>query len=422
MTTTIAEYSQTEAGLAKLREDYEGAVYDVTTKDGMECARAARALIRGYRTDLETLRKEIKGPALKRCRDIDGEAKRITAELRALEDPIDAQIKEETERKKREKEEAALAEASRVAAIKKRIFDIERVPLGMVGCSSDEISSAIRSLESSDFDVKEFEEFAPEFVAVFAESLGKTKALYESTVQEEQGRAELERLKAEQEARAKEEQARIAAEVRARAEADAESRRKIEEQERKARERIEAEERAARAAREKQEAEARAKQAAEDERLRKERERAEAEERKRREKIEKEEREARERIEREERAARELREAEEAKARAARIAEEEKERQRLAKQEAERAKREAAERKARLEKEELERKVREASEKKQREEREKAEAIEREKQRKEAERMDARHLLGRFLDRFAHIEEFAGIVAAIDEYRKGQTL
>jgi hypothetical protein len=422
MTTTIAEYSQTEAGLAKLREDYEGAIYDVTTKDGMECARAARALIRGYRTDLETLRKEIKGPALKRCRDIDGEAKRITAELRALEDPIDAQIKEETERKKREKEAAERAEAERVAAIKKRISDIERWPLAMVGCSADKIASAIESLESMTIEVENFAEFVGEAALVLGESLRKVRELHESTAREERDRKELARLQAEQEARAKEEQARAAAEARARAEAEAESRRKIEEQERAARERIEAEERAARAAREKQEAEARAKQAAEDERLRKERERAEAEERKRREKIEKEEREARERIEREERAARELREAEEAKARAARIAEEEKERQRLAKQEAERVKREAADRKARLEKEELERKVREASEKKQREEREKAEAIEREKQRKEAERMDARHLLGRFLDRFAHLEEFAGIVAAIDEYRKGQTL
>ena len=75
----IVEYSSTAAALAELRSRY-AAPFDVATAKGMALAKEARAEVRGYRTALETLRKEIKAPALERCRLIDDEAKRITPE------------------------------------------------------------------------------------------------------------------------------------------------------------------------------------------------------------------------------------------------------------------------------------------------------------------------------------------------------
>ena len=112
----IVEYSGTDAALADLASRYGGVVYDVTAKDGMEAARKARAELRTWRVDLEKERVRIKAPALERCRLIDTEAKRITLALSALEDPIDAQIKAEEQRKEDERLAAVRAEEERIAA------------------------------------------------------------------------------------------------------------------------------------------------------------------------------------------------------------------------------------------------------------------------------------------------------------------
>jgi len=106
MNYSITEYSKTAAALAELAEKYQGIVYDVLTPAGLKDAKAARAELRAIRIDLEKTRKEIKSPALLRCQLIDSEAKKIAAELEALENPIDAQIKAEEERKEFERTRA----------------------------------------------------------------------------------------------------------------------------------------------------------------------------------------------------------------------------------------------------------------------------------------------------------------------------
>lgn len=129
----ITEYNQTAAALTELRSRYVR-TYDVTTTAGMAEAKEARATVRGYRVALEKTRVEIKAPALERTRLIDAEAKRITAELLAIEEPIDAAIKAEerriaeaarreaeaklaAERQRRREEEAKRRKAETIAAI-----------------------------------------------------------------------------------------------------------------------------------------------------------------------------------------------------------------------------------------------------------------------------------------------------------------
>lgn len=125
MTTAIHEYSKTEAALADLSARYKDVVFQVTTADGMADAKKSRAELRTYRVDLEKTRKDIKAPALLRCQQIDTEAKRITAQLEALENPIDEQIKKEETRKEEEKNAAARAEQARVLAEQQAIKDAE---------------------------------------------------------------------------------------------------------------------------------------------------------------------------------------------------------------------------------------------------------------------------------------------------------
>ena len=117
--TAIAEYRTTAAALALLRAKY-AAPFDVTTGQGLAAAKVARAEVRGLRGALEKTRAEIKAPVLAQGQRIDAEAKRITAELLAIEEPIDAAIQAEERRKAEEKAARARAEAARVAGLQAR--------------------------------------------------------------------------------------------------------------------------------------------------------------------------------------------------------------------------------------------------------------------------------------------------------------
>lgn len=320
MTTTVAEYSPTEAALADLRQRYKDVVFEVATTKGMEIARKGRAEIRGYRTALEAKRVEIKAPALERCRLIDAEAKRITAELLALEEPIDALIKAEEQRKERERAEKERIEQERIKKIQDAIAGFAS---WVASCASNRaaawIAREIERLEACVIDEK-YGEFVEQAEAAKADALAKIQALHAAAVEQEAEQArikaereELARLRAEQEKREREERARIETERKQRDEEERQRRAKIEAEERAARERIEAQEREARAkreeedriAREKREAEereARKRQAEEDARLKAERDRIEAERRE----VEARERKAREEAEAKEREERRL--------------------------------------------------------------------------------------------------------------------
>jgi len=238
MTTAIAEYSKTDAAIATLQENYGGVLWDVTKPAEMTQAKEARREIRTYRVDLEKLRVELKKDVLERGRLIDGEAKRITEALEAIERPIDAQIKSEEQRKERE----AQAEKLRISQIEQAIADMNLIVPTMTGKSSAVIAKKI-----DDLNVYQVGEWAMEFTTK-ADSVKRTvllalQQLHDAAKAQEEAaaaeaakiaadRAELARLKAEQEERARTEQARIAEETRARAEAEAASRAAIEAAER----------------------------------------------------------------------------------------------------------------------------------------------------------------------------------------------
>ena len=144
--TEIAEYSQTAAALSDLRHRFLGVAFNVSTTKGMDEAKKARQEVKGYRTALENKRKEIKAPALERCR--------------LIEEPIDQQIKAEEARKEAEKAAKAEAERQRVAAIRTQIDAIKNHAAFAVGKSADAILKILSGVEG--FDIGEdFQEFRP---------------------------------------------------------------------------------------------------------------------------------------------------------------------------------------------------------------------------------------------------------------------
>ena len=157
----IVEYSPTEAALTTLSEQYSGVTYDVTTTAGMTEAKYARSIIKGYRTALEKKRVELKAPALERSRLIDAEAKRITAELVKLEDPIDEQIKVEETRKEQEKAAKAEADRQRIANTIGKIEQIKSVAANVTAMKSGEVANVIMRLEKLEVGDDEYQEFRP---------------------------------------------------------------------------------------------------------------------------------------------------------------------------------------------------------------------------------------------------------------------
>lgn len=160
--TTIAEYTDTAAALAELRKRHEGVVYDVRDPKQLKKAKEARAEVKGYRVALEHKRKEIKEPALERCRQIDSEAKRITAELLALEEPLDNQIKAEEARAEEERLRKLEEERQRVEAIQQKIQALRDVAASLVGKPSVIIQGRLARLRN---EAPTEEEFAEHFLS-----------------------------------------------------------------------------------------------------------------------------------------------------------------------------------------------------------------------------------------------------------------
>lgn len=202
--TTIAEYSPTVQALADLRTKYEGVVFDVSTGKAMAVAKEARAELREHRVTLERERVRIKAPALERCRQIDSEAKRITAELVALEGPIDSQIKAEEQRKQLEKEAREQAERDRVIAVNARFEALKALPMRAVNATAAEIESVIA--EAGEIDPESFPDDLQAaavyerriVIAALRAALDRQRAADEDVERAEVERAELVKLRAEQ--------------------------------------------------------------------------------------------------------------------------------------------------------------------------------------------------------------------------------
>lgn len=143
VTKALSDFDAVAAGLAQLEKTHKGVLFEVETHSGMELAKAARAMLRKPRYEIENIRKAAKAPLLAIGKKLDAEAARITAAILALEEPIDQQIKHEETRKEREKQAKIEAEQKRVADILARIEAIRLLPSRSLGKSSVEIKDLL---------------------------------------------------------------------------------------------------------------------------------------------------------------------------------------------------------------------------------------------------------------------------------------
>lgn len=157
----LAELNKVDAGIAQLSERYSGVVFDVQSTKGMDEAKRARLAIREPRYAVERIRKEQASRIRAAQLALNTEAERITFELRKIEEPIDAQIKNEEDRKEREKQEAIRLEQERVAGIRAKIEAISAIALpsatlAMTSQALTELAAHTASMEVLESDYQEF--------------------------------------------------------------------------------------------------------------------------------------------------------------------------------------------------------------------------------------------------------------------------
>ena len=134
-TVNIAVFNQTDAALAALRDKYL-AIPDTNTDEGYTFVKDGLKELTGLRTRLESVRKDVKAPYLQAGKIIDDEAKRITAALVALEDPMKAAKKVVDDRIERERQE-------RIARLQVKVDAIKAMPGQVRGKSSQEIADML---------------------------------------------------------------------------------------------------------------------------------------------------------------------------------------------------------------------------------------------------------------------------------------
>lgn len=261
--TTVPEYAQTALVLNDLKQRFAGRVFESLETDAQrKAARKDIAEVRDYRTGLEAERKRIKAPALERCRLIDAEAARLTTELRALEDPMKAQLDAKEAEIEAEKIRKANAEVERVKGHMDAIQRMRDFPLSLQGKPASVIESRIEDFTSifvfSGCEEK-FEEFQAQASDAYNAAYASAKELLQRQRDHEfeqdqikhdreelaKQRAENERLQREVEERREADARREREEIEARAHAEQAERDRIAAQERADRERVEAEQRAA---------------------------------------------------------------------------------------------------------------------------------------------------------------------------------
>lgn len=186
---TVQGYIATAEKVLALTEQYTGIVYEVSMPKGMDAAKKARYELVKLRTSLESTRTALKAPVIQLGKDLDAQAKAITAAIVAMEAPIDAQITSEEERKKTEREAKARLEQERQRRLRSRVTAITHLPMQAIGKPSSDIAKLMDELANAEAQT-DWDEFLDEVKQSVIVARAQLDALYASQVAAEGAAAE----------------------------------------------------------------------------------------------------------------------------------------------------------------------------------------------------------------------------------------
>lgn len=229
----LAEFNPVQKGLAELRKELKGVQFDVTTTAGDKAARAARSRCVSIRTSADAAYEGWNKPMLAKQREMRAILAKIKDEVKAIEEPIDAQIKAEEQRRAEIKAAKEAAELARQQAIQERLDHIRDFATSAAGLSSAKIAAMRETLAEFPLTTELYEHRAGEAMQLHAEVMSKLEQMHDAALAQEQEaerlaaeRAELERQRLEQEAAAQRQREAEAAQL-------AKERAELEEQQRR---------------------------------------------------------------------------------------------------------------------------------------------------------------------------------------------
>jgi len=213
----VLQYDEFKAKLDEVKNTCDF-LPDVSTDEGYQKSKRVSLDVGKILTALEKTRKDLKADALEYGRKIDGEAKSISAELIAFQEPHKEAYKQLDNAKKER-------EAKRKADIEDRVRSIRELPELMRESDSDGIKCALQSM--IDEECLDFFEYTDQALKARNSSKDKLAKMYADKLKQEADARELEELrKAQAEQAQKDHDARAAKEAEDRAKAEAAEREK----------------------------------------------------------------------------------------------------------------------------------------------------------------------------------------------------
>lgn len=226
VTTTVPGFVTSAEIISKLREEFHGVTYDVSTPTGMAKAVDARRKLRDARVSLDKKKPEVKREALDFCNKVEADYKMLRAAVSEYEDVADAAIKAEENRKEEERQEKLRQAAAAQKILDDKIIEIGKFTLLCIGKDSEWIGKFLAAIKAKEIggeftgDTRERAENAK------AVAIAEIISILGDTIHAEEKAAQ---LKAEQEAEA----ARLEEERAERERLDAIRKQEIEQQEAK---------------------------------------------------------------------------------------------------------------------------------------------------------------------------------------------
>lgn len=229
----IVEFNAVQKGLAELRQELAGVQFDVTTTAGDKAARAARARCVSIRTSADAAYEGWNKPMLAKQREMRAILAKIKDEVKAVEEPIDAQIKAEEARKAEIKAAKEAAELARQKLIQDRITALHAFPMQAFNKDAAGIAQALARVAELPITTELFEHRAGEAMQLHAEVMAKLEQMHGAALAQEQEAARLAAERAELERQRLEQEAAAAAARKAEDERLAKERAELEEQQRR---------------------------------------------------------------------------------------------------------------------------------------------------------------------------------------------
>lgn len=229
----LAEFNPVQKGLAELRKELAGVQFDVTTTAGDKAARAARSRCVSIRTSADAAYEGWNKPMLTKQREMRAILAQIKDEVKAIEEPIDAQIKAEEARKAEIKAAKEAAELARQKAIQERLDHIRDFATSAAGLPSAKIAAMRETLAEFPLTTELYEHRAGEAMQLHAEVVAKLDQMHGAAMAQEQEAARLAAERAELERKRQEQEAAAAAARKAEDERLAKERAELEEQQRR---------------------------------------------------------------------------------------------------------------------------------------------------------------------------------------------